>query len=128
MSPTEVVHVDGGDRHCVAISQLRVLVSRDGEGWIAQGVEIDYAAGGDSVEDVQRRFERGLKATIHRHIERFGTVQRLLKHSPPEEWAELAGQGAAEYEFDVIDVHDLAEASLPYQQVAYITLEELHAA
>ena len=41
------------------IEGLRVVVWQNDDGWMAQGLEIDYAAGGVSIEDVMERFSTG---------------------------------------------------------------------
>lgn len=38
------------------IEGLRVVVWQNDDGWMAQGLEIDYAAGGVSIEDVAKAF------------------------------------------------------------------------
>ncbi len=70
--------------HAVVLGAIRVLVSEQENEWFAQGIEVDYGAGGSSLEDVQGRFQRGLEATVHEHLRRFGTIDRLLKYAPQE--------------------------------------------
>ena len=45
------------------IEGLRVVVWQNDDGWMAQGLEIDYAAGGVSIEDVMERFSIGKNCT-----------------------------------------------------------------
>lgn len=71
----------------VMVKALRVLIIPDGTGWFAQGLEIDYSAGGNSLEDVKRRFQEGLSATIQEHVRVFGSVDKLIKAAPAEDWA-----------------------------------------
>ena len=73
----------------VGILDLQVLLAKDGDGWVAQGIELDYAACGSSRDDVKDRFERGLCATIQAHLNRFGDIERLLKPTPPATWTRL---------------------------------------
>src|SRR5579863_5371997 len=51
-------HSDG-NRHIVGIGNLRVIIVPDGKLWFAQGLEIDYAVQGNSVEDAKRQLEAG---------------------------------------------------------------------
>ncbi len=70
----------------VVIEGLRVLVTSNEDGWVAQGLEIDYAAGGTSVQDVLERFATGLACTLDEHFKAFGTVEGMLKHAPEDVW------------------------------------------
>lgn len=73
----------------VGILNLQVVLAREGNGWVAQGIEIDYAACGASKDDVKERFESGLCATIQAHLDRFGDVDQLLTPTPVETWRRL---------------------------------------
>ena len=68
------------------IEGLRVVVWQNDDGWMAQGLEIDYAAGGVSIEDVMERFSTGLALTLRENQQAFGTVDRVLKPAPEELW------------------------------------------
>jgi len=86
-SKSVATHLQDDDCHAVIVDSLRVLIIPDEGGWFAQGLEIDYAAGGDSVEDVKQRFQQGLESTIHEHLRVFGNIDNLLnKQAPSEEW------------------------------------------
>ena len=75
------------------IEGLRVVVWQNDDGWMAQGLEIDYAAGGVSIEDVMERFSTGLALTLRENQKAFGTVDRVLKPAPAELWKPfLTGQ------------------------------------
>lgn len=126
MPEPTVVHMCQDDSHAVLIHNLRVLVAeRDGV-WDAQGVEIDYAASGDSLEDVQRRFERGLGKMIQLHLQRFGSISRLLKFAPEAIVAQVSD--AKPYSLRLLARHDLAPArGLPFNAVAYIEAPQLAA-
>jgi hypothetical protein len=78
-----------GAEHVVGIGNLRVMVFNDDGSWFAQGLEIDYAAQGSSLEDVQRRFTRGLRETIDLHLKMYGNIEGVLRVAPPEVWGEL---------------------------------------
>lgn len=97
-SPGEVVasHVktDDGSRHLVGIGNLRVVLVEEDGCWFAQGLEIDYASQGGTLEEAKKRFETGLEATIDQNLRVFGSIDRLLRAAPGEVWQELlAGPG-----------------------------------
>lgn len=79
------------DQNGVTLTALRVLIKREGRGWAAQGIEIDYAACGDSLADCQRRFEVGLIANIRLHLEKHGNLDRFLKWVPEDALIEFVG-------------------------------------
>ena len=117
--------VSAGGNHTVAFAALRVLVGKDGDGlWFAQGIDIDYAAGGYSAEDAQSRFEAGLIATVQANLERFGSVERFLKAPPAQEWLPLIGN-AEEYSVSVVSFHELPETlrspCFPFRGLEYIS-------
>lgn len=100
---TAAVHAQHENEHLVAFGSLRVLVKETNSHWFAQGIEVDYAAAGDSLEDVKDRFEKGLTATIHLHLERYGTIEKLLRFAPKE---------ALEPFGDIKNFHTLTSVSL----------------
>ena len=117
------------ERHVVGIGELRVLVCEDAGEWFAQGVEIDYAASGDSLADVQRRFQKGLAATVHLHLTRFQSIQRLLKYPPPDVWRRFNAQQA--YSFNMLTTHGLSNSvdalrELPFGQIVYLKEPSTH--
>lgn len=62
----------------VDIGSLRVYIVLDGEGYFAQGLEVDYAAEGSTIADVQQRFELGLQATLAEFTKRHGSSEGYL--------------------------------------------------
>lgn len=74
------------DMHLVCLNSIRVLILDDDGSWFAQGLEVDYCAQGDTVEDVKQRFQEGLCETIAEHLMTYGDIGRLLKIAPQEEW------------------------------------------
>lgn len=82
-------HVSNDDLHCVGIGRLQVVISRDGKGWFAQGLEIDYAASGPTLSKVKKNFEKGLKGTIHLHLKLYETIDKLLSPAPKRVWKEV---------------------------------------
>jgi hypothetical protein len=83
------VHLQQKDGHIVGIGNLRVIIVQDESCWFAQGLEIDYAAQGKSLDDVRTQFEEGLCRTIHEHLRVYGTIINFLKPAPREIWQEL---------------------------------------
>lgn len=55
--------------------------------WSAIGVDIDYAAAGNSRQELISNFSRGLKKTIELHIAKFGNADRIMSPPPAEEIA-----------------------------------------
>lgn len=84
----KAIHLSDDELHCVGIGKLQVIISRDGKGWFAQGLEIDYAVGGPSLAKVKKNFEKGLKGTIHLHLKMYETIDKLLKPAPQKVWKE----------------------------------------
>ncbi len=85
---TSAVHLQHGNRDIVGLKNLRVLLSPDGAGWFAQGLDIDYAASGATVEEAKENFGTGLVLTVAEHLRMYGGIQRLLKVAPQEAWTE----------------------------------------
>jgi hypothetical protein len=86
---TELVHLTDGERHVVGLKALRVMLSHDESGWFAQGLEIDYAAAGKSMEEVKANFELGLALTMREHLKMHGGLEKLLQVAPQEAWQEF---------------------------------------
>jgi len=118
MSPVSVLHAKNGDNHTICINSLRVILSNDGEMWGAQGIDIDYAACGSSIEDAQSRFERGFARTIKLHLKKFGNIDKLLKMAPTSEWQHLID--AKTFNVDVLTNHEINDMDgLPFKDIAY---------
>lgn len=101
---TSAVHFKNGeDCHAVVLQALHVMVEQDGDTWFAQGIEIDYAAAGTSLEDVRARFERGLRRTIEENLKRHSSIERILKWAP-EEVVQAFGSCERKYELDHLSI------------------------
>jgi len=100
----EAFHLSDDESHCVGIGNLQVVISRDGKGWLAQGLEIDYAAGGPTLAKVKKNFEKGLKGTINLHLKMYETIDTLLKPAPPSVWKGTYWAGK-HYTFSQISFH-----------------------
>jgi hypothetical protein len=88
LPPAEAVHLEykDGVHHIVGLGNIRVLLMPDGDGWFAQGLEIDYAAQGDTKEDAKKEFEDGLESMVQEHLRVHGHISKLLTVAPPEVW------------------------------------------
>ncbi len=87
---TTALHLSIEDgSHVVGIGNLRVMLFNDDGSWFAQGLEIDYFAQGDSMEDARERFESGLCATFSEHLKTHGTIEGALRVAPQEVWQDL---------------------------------------
>lgn len=86
---TTAVHYRKGDVHAVGIGNLRVMLIHEDGAWYAQGLEIDYCAQGESIEDVKSRFEQGLSVTLSEHLRVHGTIEGILVPAPREIWREF---------------------------------------
>jgi len=54
--------------------------------WIAQGLDVGYAAAAKDAEVVKQKFMRGLAVTLLLNLEKHGTVVNVLRPAPPEVW------------------------------------------
>ena len=97
-------------KYRIEIDELNVLIVRVGPGYYAQGIEIDFAACGDSIEDAQRRFERGFFETVSANLARFRDLKRFIKPAPEDIRREF-GERVEEdkYTFSSVSVHTLEE-------------------
>ena len=112
------VHVEKESAHLVGLGKIRVIVFKEDGAWIAQGLEIDYAASGTTKGEAQKNFEIGLEGTVDLHIKIHNGIESLLKVAPAEIWKGLSGS-AAEYRFTQITFHDGLFAALPYKGIDY---------
>jgi hypothetical protein len=75
----------------VGIGDLRVVVQNGGRFWFAQGLDVNYIAQGDDLEDVKRTFVDGFQKTVEAHRRVYGNLENLLRRQgPSEKWRELA--------------------------------------
>lgn len=110
--PTTVAHLqntENENHHAVIVECLRVLlIQEEEEQWFAQGLELDYAAAGDTVDDVKERFQQGLGVTITEHLKIYGSVENLLRVAPQETW-DLWLKADKHYNFTHATLHDLGD-------------------
>jgi hypothetical protein len=95
-SSATVTHMTMSDEDCglrfdaVGIRNLRVLLTEEEPGiWVAQGLEIDYAAQGRSAAEVKQRFQDGLRATITEQLKHHRSIKPLLVPASDEVFLEF---------------------------------------
>ena len=111
---------EGGELHAVVLNNIRVVIVPDGSSWFAQGIDIDYAAQGATVEETKSNFEKGLKATIDQHLRVYGTIRGLLQLAAPELLANLLIDSSAQFKlYSQVSAHDIHEA-LQYNKITYL--------
>ena len=109
--------------HVVGIGNLRVIIVPDGDFWFAQGLEIDYAAQGSTVENARKQFEDGLTATVEEHLRVHGNIEKLLEVAPTEVWKDLLlNTSAICNRYSQVSVHKLIREVLPFQGIDYLEL------
>jgi hypothetical protein len=106
MEAIHAVHPDG-EHHAVAILNLHVLIVPAGKRWYAHGLEIDYAAQGDSVEAAKLHFQAGFKATIYQNLKMFGNIDKFLRVSPNEVWREYFATPKAQKVYTHVSMHEV---------------------
>lgn len=111
---------DDGTKHVVKIGNLRVMISRAGNFWYAQGVDIDYAAQGKTVNEVKERFGAGLEATIREHLTIYGTIKNLLVVAPRYVWDQFysSTSDGVRQRYTQVSVHDM----LPFEEIEYLEM------
>lgn len=128
MSNTTAVHgSDDSGNHVVGVENLRVVLVPDEDYWFAQGLEIDYAAQGDSVEDAREKFQNGLSATIYEHLKVYGTIAGMLRVAPQEAWDLVLNADAKPHRFTHVSLHRMPaiqDTPLPFQGIQFIELIE----
>lgn len=114
---------EDGAEHVVGIGNLRVMLFNDGDSWFAQGLEIDYFAEGNDLDDVKERFRNGLVATIDYHLKLYGDIGGILQVAPPDVWKEfLSGTATHGRRYSQISLHSGQEdalSNLPFAGVDF---------
>ncbi len=96
-----------GKKALVGIENLRVMITQEGDFWIAQGLEIDYFAQGDSLEAAKNSFADGLTASVKENLKLYGTMTKLLVVAPKEVWDEWYEEGKKWLVHDQISYHEI---------------------
>jgi len=134
---TSALHVTDGNKHVVGLKALRVHISPDGGAWFAQGLEVDYAAVGKSIDEAKNNFKSGLSKTIREHLRMHGTIEKLLQIAPQEAWSEFfsaSEEGSLKLSFSMLDVHDLTpkpetsgkKTAFPFDKILFVEPEPAH--
>jgi hypothetical protein len=113
------VHGTDGSTHMVGVGNIKVIICHDEDAWFAQGLDIDYAANGHSLEEVKTNFQIGLKGTIDLHIKAYGHIKKFLKVAPQEVWDELRASGD-HYQYSQVSFHKDLSRTLGYQGINFI--------
>ena len=104
---------DEDGKHIIGIGSLRVMLVRDGKFWLAQGMEIDYAAQGLTIQDAKKQFEAGLAATIEEHVKIHENIDLMLNPVPAELWNELTNNWKSAREFYYSQLYPAFASSKP---------------
>jgi hypothetical protein len=119
---TTVFHAEHHDgiHHIVGIGNIRVLLIPEGSGWFAQGLEIDYAVQGDSLEGVKKEFEDGLTATVLEHLKIHDDISIMLKPAPNEFW-DLANDPQVQLRrYSQVTHHHVIKENSKYEGISYL--------
>jgi len=75
---------------------LRAVVVPDEGVFFAQGLDVDYFASGQTIEEAEKNFEDGLETLVALHVEKFGNVDRLrpVSENVREEYANVSNNMA----------------------------------
>jgi predicted RNase H-like HicB family nuclease len=109
-----------GEHHVVGLGNIRVLLLPDDGAWYAQGLDIDYAVQGETLEEAKKEFEEGLDAMVHEHIRVYGNIKRMLKVAPDEMW-NLANDPAAQLRrYGQVTHHHVIGEKSKYKGIEYL--------
>jgi len=112
-----------GENHLVGFGNLRVVIVEDDGSWFAQGLDIDYAAQGSTIDEAKDNFARGLRATIDQHLCSRANIRSLLRGAPAELCQHLlldSSFGTAQLELlSQVSAHHVHEA-MPFKQISYL--------
>lgn len=137
---TSAVHLQHGNNHVVGVDALTVLLTKDGSCWFAQGLQIDYASSGASVDEAKANFEQGLMLTIREHLKVHGHIKNFLKVAPQEAWDEYFSAKAStecqKQKFTTVQSHritvDAAQPAIttgfPFKEVTFVEMPQAAAA
>jgi len=113
-------HKDG-IHHLVGFGNIRVLLMPERGGWFAQGLEIDYAAQGDTIRAAKKEFEDGLEAAVDAHLKKNGTVTALLNPAPFEIWKQIIDPSVRVRLYSQVTKHHVIVDRSNYEGIAYFS-------
>jgi hypothetical protein len=121
---TSVHHMkkDDNSEHVVGVNNLRVMVNNDDGSWFAQGLEIDYSAQGETLDEVRRNFSDGLHESIDQHLNRYGHLDHLLKIAPQSAWDEFNSAECKRITYSRVTLHVFGDAiqKFKYANLAFM--------
>ena len=107
-----------GNAFAVFLAHIKVLVLNDDGSWFAQGLDIDYAAQGTSLEDVKKRFEDGLEKTLIEHLKSRGNISGVLQVAPKQYWEKYYQQPSHwVYTYGGVHIMEPQSVDLQFQYV-----------
>lgn len=118
---------EDGMKHAVA-AQMRVFVCHTDDGYVAQGLEIDYCSVGDTVDEVQENFARGFLATVEALLKRGRPLSALFKSTtPPEVWQEYINSQKQDNLIcgTVVDLSAKLPHESPYRSLAFCSPRQM---
>jgi hypothetical protein len=119
----KAAHISEGNKHVVGIGNLRVFIVDDGPFWYAQGLEIDYGAQGDTIEEAKKNFEMGLEQTIDFHLSVHGNIVNMLEPAPPNVLREAARTLQSLERYWQVSIHEVTGIDpqwfLPFEGIDY---------
>jgi hypothetical protein len=124
----QVTNADG-DLCGVGIFGLNVLLIDEKDYWVAQGLQIDYAVQGETIEAAKKNFETGLFESIDLNVKTFGHIGGLLSCAAPEVFAEAANarnKGKMQT-YTSVTIHDISPESqeyLLYDHIRFLKAEK----
>ena len=98
-------------------NNIRVIIIPDGPSFFAQGVEVDCAAQGDTIEEVKNNFEDGLSATVYQHLKVYGHIEKLLVPTPVEAFKEIIPEMSCS--FALLGECPIVNSALPFDGIDY---------
>ena len=105
----------------VRLGNIRVLLIPEDGGWFAQGLEIDYAAQGDTIRGAKKEFEDGLEAAVDAHLKKNGTVTALLHPAPFEVWKQVNDPTVRVRLYSQVTKHHVIIDRSNYEGIAYFS-------
>ena len=102
----------------VGAFHMKVWISHEKDHWIAQGLDMDYIAQGDTLEEVKKEFEDGVTATIHEYL-KTGNLKDFFS-TPESIWAEFLGSSrpSMKMEYSQVSIHKLPKLNIQYLTAA----------
>ncbi len=101
-----------------------MLIVPDGKAFFAQCHEIDYAAQGETLEEVKSNFEKGFSATVFHHLRMFGSLDEMMHPVGGDMWQDLIGSTEGmKFTVSHTALHRVlnkrVEVLSPYQNIEY---------